>query len=312
MGLGATAHLLVGALSHSSRWRAVLAESEDYPHLVEALDGVLRRLGGCTEGWRFDRMSTVCHPATGRLTATFAPVAKHYGVEVASARRGAATARAWWRRPTTPRRNAGGAPWPTTSRRPRPRPGWTSSASGSATPGRTRRARTTVGALAEAEPLAAPPLVPFPAEVSVARIVSAQALVAFRGNFYSVRPGWPAPGHGPAPAGRQHDRDRHHRWRGAGPPPPRTDGAGVVVRDDGHVIALEHAVLAAFSDRAPAGARTPPALTGGAGGGSPTARGLPTAGGHVVIDLSAYAAAAQASAARLWPIAGHNHGGGRR
>ena len=33
--------------------------------------------------WRFDRMATVCHPGTGRVTASFAAVAKHYGVSVA-------------------------------------------------------------------------------------------------------------------------------------------------------------------------------------------------------------------------------------
>ncbi|GED90865.1 transcriptional regulator [Streptomyces sp. 6-11-2] len=33
-GIGGHAHLLVGALAHSGRWRAVLAESEDFPHLV--------------------------------------------------------------------------------------------------------------------------------------------------------------------------------------------------------------------------------------------------------------------------------------
>ena len=81
-GWGETAHLFVGALSHSSRWRAVLAESEDQPHLVEALDGVVRRLGGCTKAWRFDRMTTVCHPASGRITATFGPISKHYGVTI--------------------------------------------------------------------------------------------------------------------------------------------------------------------------------------------------------------------------------------
>jgi hypothetical protein len=35
-----------------------LAESEDFPHLVEALDQVLRPLGGVTNEWRFDRIST--------------------------------------------------------------------------------------------------------------------------------------------------------------------------------------------------------------------------------------------------------------
>src|SRR6266511_4395062 len=64
---GGSAHVLVGALSHSSQARAVLSESEDLPHLVEALDGVLRRFGGTARRWRFDRMATVIDPHTGRL-----------------------------------------------------------------------------------------------------------------------------------------------------------------------------------------------------------------------------------------------------
>lgn len=65
-------------MARSSRWRGVLAESEDQPHLAEALDGVVRRLGGCTLAWRFDRMATVCRPGTGEVSASFAQVAKHY------------------------------------------------------------------------------------------------------------------------------------------------------------------------------------------------------------------------------------------
>ena len=34
-----------------------------------ALHGACERLGGVTRRWRFDRMSTVCHPETGDLTA---------------------------------------------------------------------------------------------------------------------------------------------------------------------------------------------------------------------------------------------------
>ncbi len=40
------AYVLVGALSHSSRLRGVFSEGQSFPHLAEALDGVLRRLGG--------------------------------------------------------------------------------------------------------------------------------------------------------------------------------------------------------------------------------------------------------------------------
>ena len=43
---GGDAHLLVGTLSHSGQCRAVFAEAEDQAYLVEAIDAVLRRLGG--------------------------------------------------------------------------------------------------------------------------------------------------------------------------------------------------------------------------------------------------------------------------
>jgi len=81
-GLAGDAHLLVGALSHSGAWRVVLAESEDQPHLIAGLGQLSERLGGVTKRWRFDRMATVCHPATGKVTASFVAVAKHYGVGV--------------------------------------------------------------------------------------------------------------------------------------------------------------------------------------------------------------------------------------
>src|SRR5262249_61783098 len=57
-------------------------EGEDQARLVGALDGVLRRLGGTARRWRFDRMATVCDPATGRLLASFAAVACYYGAAV--------------------------------------------------------------------------------------------------------------------------------------------------------------------------------------------------------------------------------------
>ena len=82
-GWGKTAHLLVGSLAHSAKWRAALSPSEDQPHLVAGLDRVTRGLGGVSRVWRFDRMATVCDPGSGRVTASFAGVAKHYGVAVA-------------------------------------------------------------------------------------------------------------------------------------------------------------------------------------------------------------------------------------
>lgn len=56
--MGQQAYLLVGALGRSSRWRGVLADAEDFPHLVEAFDTVVRKLGGVTHGWRFAWMAT--------------------------------------------------------------------------------------------------------------------------------------------------------------------------------------------------------------------------------------------------------------
>jgi transposase len=82
-GWGKSAHLLVGSLSHSGKWRAALSGSMDQPHLIDGLDRVVRGLGGVSGSWRFDRMATVCHPDTGRVSASFAGVAKHYGVSVA-------------------------------------------------------------------------------------------------------------------------------------------------------------------------------------------------------------------------------------
>ena len=43
---GGTAFVLLGTLPHSSRVRGVLAPSLDQAHLIEAMDAVLRRLGG--------------------------------------------------------------------------------------------------------------------------------------------------------------------------------------------------------------------------------------------------------------------------
>jgi hypothetical protein len=47
---------------------------------------------------------------------------------------------------------------------------------------------STVGALADAEPMLALPAAPYPATVIVSRRVGANAAVAFRGNSYSVPP----------------------------------------------------------------------------------------------------------------------------
>ena len=67
------------------------------------------------EWWRFDRMSTVYRPGSGRVTASFAAVAKLYGVGVdicLPSRHG--NRKGVVEKAMTPWRSAGGAPCPTT------------------------------------------------------------------------------------------------------------------------------------------------------------------------------------------------------
>ncbi len=45
----------LGTLPHSSKTRGVLAEALDQAHLIEAMDAVMRRLGGTARVWRTDR-----------------------------------------------------------------------------------------------------------------------------------------------------------------------------------------------------------------------------------------------------------------
>ena len=49
---GSKVFVLVGVLSHSGRFRAWVSSSQDQAHLVEGIDGVLRRFGGTARRWR--------------------------------------------------------------------------------------------------------------------------------------------------------------------------------------------------------------------------------------------------------------------
>lgn len=256
-GWGAKAFLLVGALAHSGRWRGVLCESTDQAHLIDALHRVCEGLGGLTRSWRFDRMATVCHPESGRVTATFAAVAKHYGVkvEICPARRGNrkgvveksnhVAAQRWWRtladEVTVHQAQASLDRW--------------CALRGDVRIRRTSTGKSTVATVAAAEVLAPMPT-PFPATITVTRTASAQALVAFEGNRYSVPPELAhatvtvtrrlgaatieiatATGNGPGIVIARHLR--------AAP------GAGATVRDDGHVLALNTAAMAAATSARP-------------------------------------------------------------
>ncbi|WP_421842756.1 hypothetical protein [Mycobacterium sp.] len=128
------------------------------------------KLDGLTKDWRFDRMATVVHPGTGAVTARYAAIAK-----------------AWSKKPTTAPRNAG---------RSLPEDITAATAQASLdefceqiTDQRPRIApdgnRCTVTDLAAAEPFRpVPPHLP----VAVTRKASAQALLSYRGNTYSVPP----------------------------------------------------------------------------------------------------------------------------
>ena len=309
-GWGRAAHLLVGASSHSSKWRGVLVESEEQAHLIIALHAVAERLGGLTRAWRFDRMATVASPGTGKVTATFAAVAKHYAVtvEVCPPRRGnrkgvvekanhAAAQRIWRSMPES----LEGRPITVAQAQARI-DAWC------ATKGDARRRvvleadgehrATTVGQLADTEPLRALPA-PFPVTTQVARTVSAQGLVAYAGNLYSVPPEL---ARAQVRVSVTHGTDELHIAAAAAPQVVLArhrlvaPGTGATIRDTGHVIALNTAAMTATSEgprhrhkrRVPPG---PAALAAADALRHPATTDDDTGQG-VVIDLDTYARAA--------------------
>lgn len=187
-GWGINASLSVGALAHSGRWRGRLAESKDQPHTIDALDHVTRALGGLTRVWRFDRMATVCHPGSGRVTASFAGVAKHaVSVAICPPRRGNrkgvveksndTAAQQWWRT----------LPDDVTVDEAQVSLDQFCVRVGDARRRVIDGERATVAVHAGNERLRVPPA-PFPATLTVARKVTAQAMIAFSGNRYSTPP----------------------------------------------------------------------------------------------------------------------------
>ena len=183
---GEPAYVLIGALSHSSRFRGWFSEQMDQPHLVVGLHEVLERLGGTARRWRVDRMATVIVPGTDQVQASFAPVAKYYGVGVdpCPARHGNRKGvveknihfltQRWWR----------------TARVTSPAEAQASFDSFCVRVADARpRGDATVGELADREPLLALPQHAYPVTVELTRVVAANALVSVWGNRYSVPPG---------------------------------------------------------------------------------------------------------------------------
>jgi hypothetical protein len=280
------------------------------PHLVDGLDRVCRRLGGLTQTWRFDRMATVCHPESGRVSASFAGVTKHYGVAVAICppragnRKGVVekanhtAAQRWWRTlpddVTVEQAQASLDEFSRLRGDTRLRP--------------TPSGKVTVVSVAAAEPLAALPATPYPVILTESRTVSRQALVSYRGNRHSV----PSELAGAAVSvmwvlgaevidiltTSQITIARHRL---------AADGAGVMVRDHGHGVALDQLAMATAGaggrphrrkQRIPPGPKSPAAAealrannSGALSHKAPAAD--PSTSRSAVIDLSTYERAAR-------------------
>ena len=198
-------------------------------------------------------MATVCDPASGRVSASFAGVVKHYGVSVAICppRRGNrkgvvekinhTAAQRWWRSLADETTVEGAQA--SVDRFARVR--------GDTRIRATTDGRSSVAVVAKTEPLAPVPA-PYPVIVSETRTASRQALVSYRGNRYSVPPELAAAqvvvSH---PVGAEFCDIAttggiviaRHRLA--------ADGLGVMVRDSGHVIALDTAAMATAATERP-------------------------------------------------------------
>ncbi|MCU1363699.1 MAG: transcriptional regulator [Acidimicrobiaceae bacterium] len=285
---GGTLYVLLGTLAHSSRVRGVICESMDQAHLIDAMDRVMRKLGGTTRVWRVDRLATVIVPGSRDVQASFAPVAKHYGavVEPCPPRRGNRkgvvessvrfVSGRWWRTMTDVD--------PESAQRSLDRFCETVA---DARARRVSELRTTVGELADAEVLAALPA-PYPATMVVERIVSANATLHFRGNRYSVPPGLT----GSTLQVHQRLGGDSLEIRSIVGAPLAThrlahDGAGVVVRDSAHSVALERVVLVQFTSKRPCDKKAHVGISDAAL--TEAARLLGDAGRAVNVDLEDYA-----------------------
>jgi len=244
---GQPAYLLVGALSHSGRFRAVFCEQMTFGHLAGALHEILLGVGGSARVWRVDRMATAVIPDTDRLNPQFAQMAKHYGTDVAICpphrpqRKGVVEAAIkfiagrWWR---TARVGS-------MLEAQQSLDAFTVGVSD-----RRGRDGSTVGAVGDLEPLRALPALAFPAEIVVERVCSRSALVTFETNHYSVPAGYAS-----QPLtfrARVGDPDLRivtatgitvatHRRAPA--------GAQQTIRTSAHAAQLEKAVLDAFTTR---------------------------------------------------------------
>jgi transposase len=281
---GEKAYVLVGALSHSGRVRGVFADGMTFAHLIEALDGVLRRLGGTTKSWRTDRMATFVYPGSDRLRPEVAAAAKHYGVTVSVCpanrpqRKGVVekaidyVTQSWWR----------AAPVSTPAEAQADLDRWSVAVSD-----RRRRGQSTVGELAAAEPLLVLPRLAFPAVHQAERVVADDALVAFESNRYSVPPGYATQTVTVrARLGDVHLEIYSQAGRRIARHRRAPNGAGQILRSPEHARLLEQAVLAGFTTtkKCPRKPNRPP----GQAALAEAARLRGQDPGGVVVDLDLY------------------------
>lgn len=244
---GEPAYVLVGALSHSGRFRGVFCEQMTFGHLAGAMHEILVVLGGTPRVWRTDRMATIVTPQTGRITADAAALAKHYGAQIAvcparrAQRKGVVEAaikyltRSWWRT----------AAVATIGEAQRSLDRWSARVADART-----RPGGTVGQVGAREPLRALPAAAYPAQIAVERKVSRAALTAFEGNQYSVPPVhagrtvtviWRVSQPLVRIVGAHGEIVAEHRRIPA--------GAGQTVRSAEHAALLQDAVLGAFTTK---------------------------------------------------------------
>jgi transposase len=289
---GEAAYVLVGALSHSGRFRGVFCEQMTFGHLAGAMHDILVALGGTPRVWRTDRMATIVAPQTARITADAAALAKHYGTQIAvcparrAQRKGVVEkaiqylTRSWWR--TAAVATLGDAQ--------RSLDAWSVRVAD-----QRKRPAGTVSQIAAVELLRALPAQAYPAQIAVERKVSRAALTAFEGNHYSVPPAhagrtvtvtWRISEAMLRIVGAHGEIVAEHRRVPA--------GAGQTVRSAEHAAMLQTAVLAAFTTKD--ACRRKPNLPPGDSALAELARlrGLDP-GGAKVISLADYAALAEAT-----------------
>lgn len=245
---GKPGYVMVGALSHSAKFRCWFSESMDQPHLIIAMHQVLDRLGGTPRRWRVDRMATVIVPGSDRVQRSFAPVAKHYGVGVdpCPPRRGNRKGvvekmidyltQSWWRTARIATPEAAQADLDR----------WCVEVAD-----QRLRDRSTVAEIAASEPLLALPAAAFPAVPVVERKVAANALVAYQGNRYSVPPGLVGT---VVTVQQRHGSNEISIHTGKAAVTEHVlapAGANRTVRLPAHSAALENVVLAQFSTERP-------------------------------------------------------------